>query len=114
MANDLILVNALLAGRIVDIAIRGGRFASLEPAGRTRSAGARLDVGGRLCLPALINGHIHLDKTLLGHPWRPHQAGGGSVADRIAAEKRIRRELDGHTEDRAAKLLEASIRRGVT
>ncbi len=39
-------------------------------------------------MPPLIDGHIHLDKTLLGLPWVPNQATGNRVADRIEAERK--------------------------
>ena len=41
-------------------------------------------------LPPLVDGHIHLDKTLLGLPWVPNQATGNRVADRIEAERKVR------------------------
>ena len=45
---------------------------------------------GVVVLPALVDGHIHLDKTLLGLPWMPNQAAGNRVADRIEAERKVR------------------------
>ncbi|MBS0540361.1 MAG: amidohydrolase family protein, partial [Proteobacteria bacterium] len=48
------------------------------------------DLGGALVLPPLVDGHIHLDKTLLGLPWVANQAAGNRVADRIEAERRVR------------------------
>jgi cytosine deaminase len=65
-----------------DIEIRDGRIAAFRPP----SAGEP----GPLLLPPLVDGHIHLDKTLLGLPWVPNQAAGNSVADRIEAERRVR------------------------
>ena len=47
-----------------------------------------------MVLPALVDGHIHLDKTLLGLPWVPNQAAGNRVADRIEAERRVRRQSE--------------------
>jgi cytosine deaminase len=65
-----------------DIEIRDGRIAAFRPP----SAGEpRL-----LLLPPLVDGHIHLDKTLLGLPWVPNQAAGNTVADRIEAERTVR------------------------
>jgi cytosine deaminase len=49
-----------------------------------------IDLGGRLVLPGLIDAHVHLDKTLLGLPWTPHQR-GTDVGARVAAEKELRR-----------------------
>lgn len=88
----MLIANAVLADgthRHIDVA--GGRIAALLPA----SAGLPacddiLDVAGALLLPPLVDGHIHLDKTLLGLPWVPNQATGNKVADRIEAERRVR------------------------
>ena len=71
-----------------DIEVSGGRIAALLPASGT--ADDSLDLGGALVLPPLVDGHIHLDKTLLGLPWVPNQAAGNRVADRIEAERRVR------------------------
>ncbi|MBS0550439.1 MAG: amidohydrolase family protein [Proteobacteria bacterium] len=69
-----------------DITVADGRITSfVEPA-----PGPGIDLGGALVLPPLVDGHIHLDKTLLGLPWVPNQAAGNRVADRIEAERRVR------------------------
>ena len=65
-----------------DIEIKDGRIAALRPPSEAEP--------GVLLLPPLIDGHIHLDKTLLGLPWVPNQAAGNTVADRIAAERKVR------------------------
>jgi cytosine deaminase len=65
-----------------DIEIANGRIASLRPPTGSEP--------GVLLLPPLVDGHIHLDKTLLGLPWVPNQAAGNTVADRIAAERKVR------------------------
>ena len=45
------------------------------PSSRPRQTGD-LDLEARCVLPPLVDGHIHLDKTLLGLPWVPNQAAG--------------------------------------
>jgi cytosine/creatinine deaminase len=65
-----------------DIGIRNGRIAALLPATASDP--------GIMLLPPLVDGHIHLDKTLLGLPWVPNQATGNRVADRIEAERKVR------------------------
>jgi len=70
-----------------DIEVEDGRIAALLPA--TKS-GPGIDLGGALVMPPLVDGHIHLDKTLLGLPWIPNQAKGNAVSDRIAAERKVR------------------------
>jgi cytosine deaminase len=75
------------------IDVDGGRIVGLPMVGVDRPATADVvDLGGALVLPPLIDGHIHLDKTLLGLPWVPNQARGSQVADRIEAERQVRAE----------------------
>lgn len=70
-----------------------------------------VDLGGRLVLPALVNGHAHLDKTFLGTRWQSHRA-GTSVAARVSAERDIRSALDATVSERAAVLAGAMIEFG--
>src|SRR5471032_232953 len=70
-----------------DIEVTDGRISALKPVG---TANDGIDLGGTLVMPPLVDGHIHLDKTLLGLPWIPNQAAGNTVADRIEAERRVR------------------------
>src|SRR5579871_1667551 len=63
------------AGQTFDIGLADGSIRSLVPAG-TLTEGPRLELDGALVLPGLVDGHIHLDKTLLGLPWIPHVPGG--------------------------------------
>jgi cytosine deaminase len=65
-----------------DIEIKDGRIAALRPPTDSEP--------GVFLLPPLVDGHIHLDKTLLGLPWMPNQAVGNAVADRIEAERKVR------------------------
>jgi len=79
----VILRNATLPdGTRHDIEVEDGRIAAFLPPTDTEP--------GIVVLPALVDGHIHLDKTLLGLPWVPNQATGNRVADRIEAERRVR------------------------
>src|SRR5215213_3275502 len=70
MSFDLIVRNATLPdGRAdLDIAVRGGRIAAVEPeiAGE---AGHTVDAGGNLVSPPFVDVHFHMDATLsLGLP----------------------------------------------
>ena len=79
----MILHNATLPdGARHDIELKDGRVAAFLPPSDAEP--------GVLVLPPLIDGHIHLDKTLLGLPWVPNQAAGNRVADRIEAERKVR------------------------
>ena len=67
---DAFLTNCRLAdGRVVDIGIADGKIAIVgEGAAPTSSNSApALDIGGDLVLPGLVDGHMHLDKTLTAH-----------------------------------------------
>lgn len=88
----MLFANATLAdGSKHDIDVEGGRIAAILPiSGQAAMGGDRLDLSGALILPPLVDGHIHLDKTLLGLPWVPNQAAGNRVADRIEAERKVR------------------------
>lgn len=88
----MLIANAVLTdGTHHHLDIKGGRIAALLPASTAVPAGDDvLDLGGALLLPPLVDGHVHLDKTLLGLPWVPNQATGNRVADRIEAERRVR------------------------
>ena len=88
----MLIANAVLAdGTKRHIDVKGGRIAALLPADAgVPTTGEVLDLAGALLLPPLVDGHIHLDKTLLGLPWLPNQAAGNKVADRIEAERNVR------------------------
>jgi len=75
-------------GSRCNIDVEGGRIAALLPA--SPATPDAVDLGGTIVLPPLVDGHIHLDKTLLGLPWVPNQAAGNQVSDRIEAERRVR------------------------
>lgn len=110
-----LLANALLAdGRRVDVRLKDGRIAALTEAGAPALADAqRIDLNGALLVAGMVDGHIHLDKTLIGLPFQPHRA-GDTVSERIAREKELRRELRYPVEERARRLIEQVVAYGTT
>src|SRR5919109_3013483 len=103
------LTNVRLSdGSSVDIEVANGRFGSIGAAPRDATT---VDGRGRLCLPALVEGHVHLDKTFLGCPWYSF-AGGKTVPDRIREEKLVRSRLNVPVEERGALLVEREIAAG--
>ena len=106
---DLLLTHARLPnGTQADVAIKGSHIAVPNgPAAET------LDLDGALLLPGLIDGHVHLDKTLLGAGWIPHQ-GHGSVKSRIAGEKAIQDRISMPVRARAEALLAQALANGTT
>ena len=108
---DLVLADATLPdGARGHVAIAGERIVGVG-ADPPPPARRRLDLGGRLVIPALSDGHGHLDKTLLGLPWMPH-ASGDSTRDRIDGEKRVRAGLAEPVDGRAEALLALAQRQG--
>jgi cytosine deaminase len=111
--TDVVLANATLTdGARAHITIQGDRVARVDRGG-PEPAGRALDLGGHLLIPGLIDGHLHLDKTLLGLPWVPHAA-RDSVRARIAAEKRLRARLAEPVDGRAERLLVLALGNGTT
>jgi cytosine deaminase len=101
-----------LGGPATDVLVQDGRIRALG-AGLEAPDARPHDGGGALLLPGLIEGHTHLDKTLLGLPWRPHGA-GPSVLDKIENERRLRRELRLDAAAQAANQLERLVTAGTT
>ena len=72
-----------------------------------------VDGEGRLVLPAFVEPHVHLDKTLWGEAWQPgHRA--AKLRDYIDNERRVLSANQTAPEDRAARLLTEMLRHGTT
>jgi hypothetical protein len=113
---DAFLTNCRIAdGRLVDIGIAGGKIAVVgEGAASPLSNSApALDIDGDLVLPGLVDGHMHLDKTLTGLPWMGHAAGPTRMS-RIETDKLILPNLPLSTEERAGNLIRECVTRGTT
>jgi cytosine deaminase len=101
----MILRNAALPdGSRHDIDLKDGRIVAFLPPSPCESLG--------LVLPPLVDGHIHLDKTLLGLPWVPNQAEGNGVADRIEAERKVRAERTVSETETGANLVRQVVASG--
>ncbi len=114
--TDAFLTNCRLAdGRLVDIGIADGKIAIVgEGAAPALSNSApALDIGGDLVLPGLVDGHMHLDKTLTGLPWMGHAAGPTRMS-RIETDKTILPHLPLSTEERAGNLIRECVARGTS
>ena len=94
-----------------DLLIENGRFAQRRPASNTPLAASDIDGQHQLLTAALVESHVHLDKTLYGQPWRPNSA-GPTLKDYISNERRILREVTAPIAERAGALLENCIARG--
>jgi cytosine/adenosine deaminase-related metal-dependent hydrolase len=115
MTSDSYLTNALLPdGRRAHVRIAEGRIAEIRPADRPLDAPVpTTDAGGDLVLPGFVDGHMHLDKTLMGLPWRPH-GGSGTRMSRIENDKKVWPTLPLGPAERAGHLVDLCVRQGTT
>lgn len=78
--DGFVLKNAVLAwgGRLSlsEIGIAGGKIAFIGPGTAPGQCWPQIDLAGRLCLPAFVDAHAHLDK---GHVIRRTGTGNGTL-----------------------------------
>jgi cytosine/creatinine deaminase len=112
---DLLIQNATLPdGSRSQIGVRDGKICAIAPTHLSIELAAKtIDLQGDLLCPGLVDGHIHLDKTLMGAGWIPHVS-GESVRQRIQIEQQILASVEVPVEERAAKLAEQALLRGTT
>ena len=72
-----------------------------------------LDGRGSLALPGIKDGHIHLDKTYYGGPWKAAEE-NKTVLDMIAMEKQLLPKQAPFVEQRAIAILDLIISKGTT
>jgi len=100
-----------MAGALVDLLVTDGVIGRIG-AGLVAPAGATVvDGRGGILLPALVDAHMHLDKTFWGLPWRAHEA-GPTTRERIENERRLRRELALPVDVQAERLVRQAVSRG--
>lgn len=86
MTNKTTFHSARLAdGRLVNIRVSGGTIEAIDSAG-SPVEGSSEDLRGRLVIPGLVEGHIHLDTSFYGDEWKPHRpcTNGFDVRERVA------------------------------
>jgi cytosine deaminase len=99
-------------GAAVDVVVDNGQIASVLAAGSAaRELPTLVEGTGQLLLPALVESHVHFDKTLWGLPWRPNSS-GPTRNDRIANEQRLLKDFPVPIAQRAGPLIEHCIARG--
>lgn len=112
---DLILRNARIAGaeeNLRDVEVRGGVIVNIGTELVTADASEELDLRGRLVSAGLIETHIHLDKAMLMERVTSGRGGLDDAIEEVARLKRAFTPDDVH--DRAARVLEKSLRNGTT
>ncbi len=108
MPLDTLLQNCRLAdGSQASIGIAAGRIASIHQ-GEAPAAASSIDCGGDLLLPALVDGHMHHDKTLMGLPWMDHAAEPYRMS-RILTDQRLLPNLPLDAAGRAGALIRRCV-----
>ncbi|MGH8831398.1 MAG: amidohydrolase family protein [Polaromonas sp.] len=101
-----------LGGAAVDVVLNDAKISALLPAGSAAPELATLvDGQGQLLLPALVESHVHFDKTLWATPWRPNSA-GPTRNHRITNEHTVLKDFKVPMAGRAGPLIEHCIARG--
>ena len=101
-----------LGGPPVDVLIHDGFIAAIGP--DLAGDGLSVEPGAhRLLLPAFIEGHTHLDKSLWGMGWWKNEV-GPRLIDRIEAERRERGRLGLDPARQGAALAREFLLRGTT
>jgi len=91
VTQDLLLKNVRPWGAAAtDILIRDERIEVIARDQSTQAVPVE-DCAHGILLPGLVEAHTHLDKTLWGMGWRPHQA-GPLLIDKIETERRLKTE----------------------
>lgn len=109
MSTTLFSDVMLPSGISADVLVSAGRIARIAGPGTLAPDTAELVAGaGLLLAPSFVEGHIHLDKTLLGLPFISHLP-GDSVGERIEREKQLRRSVTLPVLERGAKLIEQIV-----
>ena len=111
--TDLLLRDVRpMGGAATDLLIRHGRIAALGP--ELHAEGAAVEDGrGMLLLPAFVEGHTHLDKTLWGMGWWKNEV-GPRLIDRIETERAERKRLGLDPARQSERLARAFLARGTT
>lgn len=95
------------------ISIRDGRIAAIGAPPPPSPGEARIDGGGALALPGLVEAHAHLDKTLLGMKWYRNEV-GPSLVDKIENERLQRRALGIDPARQSARQVVLALSKGST
>lgn len=97
-------------GQTIGIRCQDGRIAEIGPQVTAPDA---VDGAGRLVLPAFVEPHVHLDKTLWGEAWQPGKR-AAKLRDYIENERRVLSANTTAPEERAGRLLGQMLAYGTT
>jgi len=114
MEKNLLIKNVRpLGADLTDILIREGVVRRIAPGISAEEEISVEDGKGAIALPGLVEAHTHLDKSLIGMGWRPHQA-GPSLMDKITNERRLKKEWNIDPLRQSARQMIQSLGHGST
>ena len=113
MAKEMLIRSACLGGSdSTDLRIVDATIAEIANGLSPTSADTTVVEGNNdLLIPALVETHVHFDKTLWGLPWHGHHA-GPLLTDRIAFERQYFGGTDLAPEPQAAAVVRQAIAMG--
>lgn len=116
MANSVLLRKVRpMGGEAVDVLVKDGLIAQIQPGIATGDASMTILEGhNQLLLPGLVNAHAHLNKNLLGLPWRKNDVPGVRIGDFVDHERRVRREMNLSAGTQSARQLRLGLATGTT
>lgn len=114
--SNLLLKNVRPMGKsAVDVLVRDGKIQQIAPTISLADDVNILDGEGQLLLPGLVNAHAHIDKNLLGLPWRPNSVPEPRrIKDYVDNERQQRIALGLDTAKQSALEVQMAIEAGTT
>ncbi|MBT9290175.1 amidohydrolase family protein [Prosthecodimorpha staleyi] len=114
MSHDLFIRNVRpMARSAADVHVQAGRIAAIGPDLPVPAGVEVLDGAGAILTPGLVEAHTHLDKSLWGMGWRPHDA-GPRLIDKIDNERRLKKLINIDPARQSARQVVQSSRMGST
>jgi cytosine/creatinine deaminase len=111
---DVVFERARLPdGTTASLGLKSGRFAAISTQEPLNDTAHRTDLQNMLVVPGLVDGHLHLDKSFVGEPWKSHRpcTNGFDVRERVAFEKQFLADA-APIAKRASALTDLAISRG--
>lgn len=114
--SNLLLKNVRPMGNdAVDVLVTDGKITQMQANITPPENIPVLDGEGRMLLSGLVNAHAHIDKNLLGMPWRPNSVPEPRrIKDYVDNERTIRAEMNIDAGVQSAIEVEMAIACGVT
>lgn len=113
-SENIIVRNALVWGKAnpQDLAMQDGKYVQKDAA-FLHAGFNEIDASGKLCVPAFVDPHIHLDKVLINESVRVNETGTLTEAIEIIWERKKHYTVDDIV-DRAGRVIMSAVSNGVT